>query len=652
MRVAFVTVGATSRMTGGYLYNARVLAGLRRSGVEVKELVAGGADPDEQIAWAPRVGTLLDAPSYDVILVDALARIAVAPHLDRWRAFRPVVALVHELPSAAGGSLEAWTTADQQAYEEPLLRAERLVAVSEHGRALLEARGVPPERVRIVPPGFDRLAISDKTPPGRRGAGPVRVLCVAQWIPRKGILTLARAWARDARPGAVLELVGETDADPAYTASVRDELASASAGSVLISGAVDDAALSDAYAAADLFVLSSRYEGYGMAYAEALSFGLPVVACEVGPVPCLVGRDAALLVPPDDADALANALDLLLENRGLRDRMSAAARRRTAVLPRWEDAVAGLHETLLDAVARNGVRPDGKPQDRSVQRSLREQNRRSWNVAVGAHESHRKDLAGFLRAGGTTLFYEERELLGDLLGETVAHLQCNSGGDSLSLAALGTTVVGVDSSDEALSSARALSEKTGIPARFERADVYDWLEGSVRQGRRFDVVYSSYGVVCWLPNLEAWAAGIAAILEPGGRFVLVDFHPAAEMFDAGWNRTRSYPTGGESLHLDEGVGDYVGESGGGLTPGGFSQGMRGFENPEPCHLFRWGLGEIVTALAGAGLRISALKEYPYANGERHFSDMRELPGRRMAPPEGVPTVPLMYGLRAEKDADT
>ncbi|HEY0129189.1 MAG TPA: SAM-dependent methyltransferase, partial [Rubrobacteraceae bacterium] len=138
----------------------------------------------------------------------------------------------------------------------------------------------------------------------------------------------------------------------------------------------------------------------------------------------------------------------------------------------------------------------------------------------------------------------------------------------------------------------------------------------------------------------------------GGRFVLVDFHPTAEMFDAGWNHTRSYPTGGEPLRLDEGVGDYVGESGGGLTPGGFSQGMRGFENPEPCHLFRWGLGEVVTALAGAGLRISALKEYPYANGERHFSDMRELPGRRMAPPEGVPTVPLMYGLRAEKDADT
>jgi SAM-dependent methyltransferase len=286
-----------------------------------------------------------------------------------------------------------------------------------------------------------------------------------------------------------------------------------------------------------------------------------------------------------------------------------------------------------------------------VERSIRdisEQNRRSWNAVVGAHESHRGDLAAFLRAGGTTLFPEERELLGDLAGETLAHLQCNSGGDSLSLAALGALVVGVDLSDEAVSSARSLSERAGVPARFERADVYDWLAESARRRRRFDAVFSSYGVVCWLPDLGRWASGIAAVLEPDGRFVLVDFHPVAEMFDEGWIHSRDYPSGGEPMRLAEGVGDYVGESGGGLTPAGFSEGVSGFENPEPCHLFRWGLGEVLTALAGAGLSISALQEYPYSNGERHFSGMRQLPGRRMAPPEGVPRLPLMYGLRAEK----
>jgi SAM-dependent methyltransferase len=281
-------------------------------------------------------------------------------------------------------------------------------------------------------------------------------------------------------------------------------------------------------------------------------------------------------------------------------------------------------------------------------RSLREQNRLSWNAAAGAHDSHRGDLAGFLREGGSTLFPEEISLLGDLEGKTLVHLQCNSGGDSLSLASLGATVTGVDISDEAILYARRLSTETGITAEFVRADVYDWLRLAAREGRRFDVVFSSYGIVCWLPDLEAWAGGIAAILRADGRFVLVDFHPVAEMFDERWNRAHAYPSGGEPRVLREGVGDYVAQSGGGLTPAGFVEGARDFENPHRSHLFGWGLGEVVTALAGAGLRIVALEEYPYSNGERLFDGMRELPGRRMAPPEDAPAVPLMYGVSAEK----
>ena len=279
---------------------------------------------------------------------------------------------------------------------------------------------------------------------------------------------------------------------------------------------------------------------------------------------------------------------------------------------------------------------------------LREKNRLSWNAAVGAHDSHRGDLAGFLRAGGSTLFPEELDLLGDLRGKTLAHLQCNSGGDSLSLAMRGADVTGVDISDAAISSARALSSETGIPARFVRSDVHDWLEETASTDRRFDVAFSSYGVVCWISDLGAWARGITSVLRPGGRFVLVDFHPASDMLDENWNVSRDYPSGGEPLLLEEGVGDYVGESGGGLTPAGFVEGARGFQNPHGCHLFRWGLGEVVTALAGAGLRISELEEYPYSNGERHFAGMRELPGRRMIAPENVPSVPLMYGIAARK----
>ena len=344
MRLAFVTVGDTGRLTGGYLYNARVLAALRDGGVEVEEIVPCGASPEEQEAAASRFGPVLDPGRYDVIVVDALARIVCAPHLDRWRGERPIVAMVHELPSVAAGA-----TSSEREHEEPLLRSDYLVSVSEHGGSILENRGVPAQRIRVVQPGFDRF------PTGRSGGsvrgGPVRALCVAQWIPRKGILDLVQAWALHERPGASLELVGETDADPAYADFVRGAVADAPGASVIVSGPVDDATLGDAYAASDLFVLPSRYEGYGVVYAEALAHGLPVIALDVGPVPELVGEEAALLVPPDDVEALSGALDLLLKDAALRDRMSAAARRRAAALPRWADTAAGFLRVLNEAVA-------------------------------------------------------------------------------------------------------------------------------------------------------------------------------------------------------------------------------------------------------------------------------------------------------------
>lgn len=105
-------------------------------------------------------------------------------------------------------------------------------------------------------------------------------------------------------------------------------------------------------------MLPSRYEGYGIAYAEALAHGLPVIACDGGPVPGLAGAEAAILVPAGDVGALSGALDLLLEDPALRSRMSAAARRRVDHLPRWEDTVAAFRRVLKEAFAsRAGLRP-------------------------------------------------------------------------------------------------------------------------------------------------------------------------------------------------------------------------------------------------------------------------------------------------------
>jgi glycosyltransferase involved in cell wall biosynthesis len=159
----------------------------------------------------------------------------------------------------------------------------------------------------------------------------------------------------------MLELIGEADADPAYAASVRAAIEDAPGSSITVSGPVDDAALEAAYAVADLFVLPSRYEGYGIAYAEALAHGLPVIACDVGPIPGLAGAEAATLVPAGDIRALSGALDLLLENTALRSQMSAAARRRADHLPRWEDTVAAFRRVLEEASAsRAALRSKGR----------------------------------------------------------------------------------------------------------------------------------------------------------------------------------------------------------------------------------------------------------------------------------------------------
>lgn len=282
-----------------------------------------------------------------------------------------------------------------------------------------------------------------------------------------------------------------------------------------------------------------------------------------------------------------------------------------------------------------------------MQMEFHEANRMSWNAATLAHNSHKGDQATFFRNGGSTLFPEEIALLGPVAGLSLLHLQCNSGQDSLSLARLGARVTGVDISDEAIAFARRLSAESGVAARFERADLLAWFKQAGNEGRRFDRVFTSYGTVCWLSDIVAWAQGVADVLETGGRFVIIDFHPFAMVFDERWRPCYDYF--GSDPVRGEGVSDYVAVSGEGLAPGAYERGVENFRNPHPSFAFSWGVGDIVTALLGAGLRVERLVEYPYINGWRAFETMRDLGDRRFAPPDVMPRLPLMYGVSARKD---
>jgi glycosyltransferase involved in cell wall biosynthesis len=331
VRVTLVTVGDPDRRTGGYRYHARLLPRLAAHGVTARQVIAGPADRTGQAAAEVRP---LPADEADVLVVDALARIAGRPWIVR-RAGRPVLALVHELPSCADVG-----NADP-ADEDVLLGCDLLIAVSPSVRKTLTARGVPCERIRIVAPGYDRHC--DDV---RRTQRPdeVQVLCVAQWIPRKGIRELLHAWRAGDRTGARLILVGETDVDPTYAAEVRALLAD----DVEVLGSVDDATLGACYARADLFALPSIAEGYGIVYAEALACGIPVLACAIGPVPDLIG-DAGILVPPNDHGALVTALDALLADALLRKRLAKLAGRRARDLPTWDDCADAFLAVLEEA---------------------------------------------------------------------------------------------------------------------------------------------------------------------------------------------------------------------------------------------------------------------------------------------------------------
>lgn len=281
-----------------------------------------------------------------------------------------------------------------------------------------------------------------------------------------------------------------------------------------------------------------------------------------------------------------------------------------------------------------------------MRKDLHEVNRLAWNEATRAHNSHKADQARFLREGGSTLFPEEIEILGELSGQQLLHLQCNAGQDTLSLAQRGAVMTGVDISDEAIMFAQQLSIDTGIAATFVRADIFDWLNDSANHQQQFDIVFSSYGAVIWLSDLTSWATGIARVLRPGGRFVLVEFHPMIGMLDEQWQLAYSY--GGHLQSFDEGIGDYVAMTGPALAPSGYLEGVQQFRNPYPSHEFNWSLSEVVTALLDAGLALELLREYPFGNGFRPFESMRDLGAGRFTVPEKTPSIPLMYALQVRK----
>jgi len=155
-------------------------------------------------------------------------------------------------------------------------------------------------------------------------------------------------------------------------------------------------------------------------------------------------------------------------------------------------------------------------------------NQQSWNNRLESHlKSDFYDVEGFLN-GKSSMNSIELDLLGDVKGKSILHLQCHFGQDTLSLARMGAKVTGVDLSDKAIAEANNLAQKMNLEAEFICCDIYDLPNHLDKQ---FDIVFTSYGTVGWLPDLMKWGNIISRFLKPNGRFVFVEFHPVVWMFD-------------------------------------------------------------------------------------------------------------------------
>jgi len=155
-------------------------------------------------------------------------------------------------------------------------------------------------------------------------------------------------------------------------------------------------------------------------------------------------------------------------------------------------------------------------------------NRKSWNNKTSIHlRSEFYDLEGFLK-GKSSLNDIELTMLGDVRGKSILHLQCHFGQDTISLSRLGADVTGVDLSDKAIEQAEQIARETRSDARFICCDIYELPN---QHNQQYDIVYTSYGVIGWLPDLDKWAGVISKFLKPGGRLVFVEFHPVVWMFD-------------------------------------------------------------------------------------------------------------------------
>jgi glycosyltransferase involved in cell wall biosynthesis len=347
-RFAFAVPGDLATPTGGYAYDRRMIAELGQLGWQIDLLNLGEGFPWPNEATLTSAQTrLLSMPAGCRIVVDGLA-LGVLPETASQLAGRnPLLALVHHPLALERGILEEQASA-LRASERAALAAVQGVVVTSTTTARLVASdyGVPVQRIAVARPGNDRVPLAH----GSRD-GVVRLLSVGAVVPRKGFDVLIAALATLTDLSWRLTIAGDRTRDLNAAAQLDDDIGRHKLGSQIVAlGAVSPQRLAALYAEADVFVLASHFEGYGMAYAEAVAHGLPVIGTNAGAIPDTVPPDAGLLVAPGDIPALALVLRRVIGDADLRRSLASAARAAAPQLPTWQHS-AEIFARALETLA-------------------------------------------------------------------------------------------------------------------------------------------------------------------------------------------------------------------------------------------------------------------------------------------------------------
>jgi glycosyltransferase involved in cell wall biosynthesis len=355
LALSLITLGDPGGRTGGYLYHARMAEAAPRHEAEVGFVCVPDRVFPLPILEGRRVLAQALARSPDAILVDSIAAAFVAPWLAQRTLEMPLVGVLHQAP---GGIGHRWPRRLVQAGLDSLLyrRATRLLVASEALVPRLVERGVQSARIRVVPPGRDIVEAQVRTTRDLRHGRDAAFLCVANWIPHKGILELLDAFAGVPDSASRLHLAGDGEADRAYGAKVLDRLSEPDLnGRVIVHGWLPREQLAALYHSCDVFVLPAFNETYGTVFGEAMACGLPVVGWRAGNLPELAEHEReGILLEPGDVQALCCALSRLATDPALRSRLGAAGRKRARSNPTWEESASAFFAAIREVVQPAG----------------------------------------------------------------------------------------------------------------------------------------------------------------------------------------------------------------------------------------------------------------------------------------------------------